>query len=265
VNNMLGKMRYKSFQWENNPKISEFSTERNYISHIYPECVGIDVEDTNTSFAIMTADGAFFGANAYKQWQSLLEEYHKTGPGEFYHPVYNKYNNALMIKLQATLGASVDYIEYKAEFIIYIKALGIEPKQLVVIPSANTSISPTINRNFNVGDIVIVNGYAYYTSYGTLPKTRLLVNEKFTVTYTNYKSGVNYPVHVGSKGWMQVSDVKLYSSDNTSSTNNTYVIKNTDNTRSIETATGISITAILSANNIKNPLDLKPGQILRLP
>ena len=104
-------------------------------------------------------------------------------------PVYNKYNNALMIKLQATLGASVDYIEYKAEFIIYIKALGIEPKQLVVIPSANTSISPTINRNFNVGDIVIVNGYAYYTSYGTLPKTRLLVNEKFTVTYTNYKSG----------------------------------------------------------------------------
>lgn len=61
--------------------------------------------------------------------------------------------------------------------------------------------------DYKKGDKVTVTGTPYYTSYGGSPG-KALKEHKGTVTYTNEREGVPYPVHVDQKGWFPLSAVK---------------------------------------------------------
>lgn len=61
--------------------------------------------------------------------------------------------------------------------------------------------------SWTVGESVIANGRPQYSSYGDGTPGREVTNYKGTITSLNLKSGVPYPIHVGSLGWFSTSQI----------------------------------------------------------
>lgn len=58
-----------------------------------------------------------------------------------------------------------------------------------------------------VGDAVVANGRPQYSSYGSGSPGAAVTNYSGTITRLNLKSGVPYPIHVGSLGWFAIDQV----------------------------------------------------------
>lgn len=70
-----------------------------------------------------------------------------------------------------------------------------------------------------IGDAVIANGQPQYSSYGDGTPGASVTNYSGTISHLNLKSGVPYPIHVGSLGWFSIDQVikATASGDGTSS------------------------------------------------
>lgn len=71
--------------------------------------------------------------------------------------------------------------------------------------TSNSAVSNS--SGWSIGDEVTVSGRPQYSSYGTGTAGAAVTNYKGSITYLNLKSGVPYPIHVGSLGWFAESDV----------------------------------------------------------
>lgn len=72
------------------------------------------------------------------------------------------------------------------------------------VATSNTSS----NSAWDVGDEVVVSGRPQYSSYGTGTPGANVTNYSGSITRLNIKSGVPYPIHVGSLGWFAESQVQ---------------------------------------------------------
>lgn len=266
VKQKLNSMRYKSFTWEYNPASCTYSCQRSYVAHKYPELAGVELEDMDTNEIVITGKGEFFGPNAYSNWMKLNAEFKTFGPGTFYHPVFTDVTQGLMTKLQAEMEPREDYVVYSFEI---ISGTVVHDINTPIVTTPPPGITP--NGQIKVGDIVILTGYAYYDSYGSLPRSAYQNNKKFTVTRVNYAG--KYPIHCGSLGWCRLEDVRLFSSDVTNLTNNTtnntsdvvYTVKYGDTLSKICAKYGANWRLVATYNNIKNPNIIMPGQKIKIP
>lgn len=64
------------------------------------------------------------------------------------------------------------------------------------------------SSGWNIGDEVVATGNPQYSSYGVGRPGALVTNYKGTVTHLNLKSGIPYPICVGSLGWFSESQVQ---------------------------------------------------------
>lgn len=265
VKQKLSSMRYKSFVWEFNPATCTYSCQRSYVAHKYPELSGVELEDMDTNEIVITGKGEFFGPNAYSNWLKLNAEFKTFGPGPFYHPVFADITRGLMTKLQAEMEPRDDYVAYSFEIVSDMTIPSINTPTVIsapTTPSQNTGSSQQIK----VGDIVILTGYAYYTSYGATPRSAYKNGVKYTVTYVNYKG--SHPICCGTLGWCKLSDVKLANSGTSQQTNTSdtiYVVKSGDTLSGICSKYGANWKKIAEYNNIKNPNLIQPGQKIRIP
>ena len=75
--------------------------------------------------------------------------------------------------------------------------------------------APTPTHKFNIGDRVIINGELYANSNASSPAGTV---SKTTTNITRYAEGAAHPYNTtGDLGWMNESDIKLYSENNSSS------------------------------------------------
>lgn len=262
-------MRYKSFVFPNNPRTCKYDVDRSYAKHKYPELNGAELEDMDADAVVISGDGEFFGPDAYTHWNNLVNIFHEHGVGEFYHPVYTDVSSALMTKLSSNLEPRQDYVSYSFEFVAH----SVIPWIRTLIPEDNTSqntdtsvVDQNNNRIIVVGDTVICNGYAYYTSYGDTPRSAKMTNKIMCVTHVNYKG--SHPIHVGSIGWMRLEDVALgttTSSASASSSTIEYVVKAGDTLSAIGVKYGIPWKTLASFNNLSNPHLIYPGDVIKIP
>lgn len=260
-------MRFKDFVWSNNPKSCKYSVDRAFAKHKYPELCGVELEDMDPNTVIISGDGEFFGDGAYNKWKQLLAVFNQHGVGDFYHPIYTDITKALMTKLESSLEPRADYITYSFEFTAHnmIKSVRTILQDSTPIDSETSIINPITNRATMVGDVVICNGYAYYTSYGANPHSAMLTNKSEVVTRINYSG--THPICVGSIGWMKLTDVKISGTAGTTNTNAecVYTSKVGDTLSLIGKMFGTNWQNIAKLNSIKNPNILSPGTILRIP
>lgn len=278
---LLAPMRYKSFTWPNNPSECKYSVSKSYAEHKYPELAGVEIEDMDNKAIVLTGTGEFSGPDAYEQWKKLVSVFNEHGVGDFYHPIYPDISKGLMTELTSTLEPRQDYVAYTFTFICHSLIpwvhTTLEPggQQQVTPVEGNSEKSvedPPNNRTIVVGDTVICNGYAYYDSYGSNPHSAKMTNKVMTVTHVNWKG--SHPIHVGSIGWMRLSDVTLGSTtggQSQQSTNNStqsYTVKKGDTLWAIAKryyGDGSKYTKIATASGIKNPNLIYPGQVLTIP
>lgn len=62
-------------------------------------------------------------------------------------------------------------------------------------------------KGWSIGETVTVTGRPQYSSYGTGMPGKSVTNYTGSITQLNLKSGVPYPIHVGSLGWFSESQV----------------------------------------------------------
>ena len=261
----LTSMRYKSFTWEYNPATCTYSCQRTYVAHKYPELAGVELEDMDVNEVVVTGKGEFFGPNAYTNWQRLNAEFRTFGSGEFYHPVFTDITRGLMTKLQADMEPREDYVAYTFEI---IGDTGVnEINTPSVIPaSENTDAS---SADIKVGDIVILTGYAYYDSYGSLPRSAYKNGIQYVVTNVNYKG--SHPIHCSTLGWCDLTSIKLVQSKSvltgiTPGTNGTYhIVKAGETLAGICSKYGAYWVPVAEHNGIKNPHMIYPGQRIEIP
>lgn len=269
VKQKLNSMRYKSFIWEYNPASCTYLCERTYAKHKYPELDGVELEDMGINEIIITGKGEFFGPNAYSNWMKLNAEFKTFGPGEFSHPIFTDVTKALMTKLEAEMEPRDDYVAYSFEIVSDMVINNVHTPSVIPVdntPDTNSGSSSSSDQ-IKVGDIVILTGYAYYTSYGSTPRSAYKNGVKYTVTYVNYKG--THPICCGSLGWCRLQDVKLDNSSSKKSSGTTndiiYVVKSGDTLSGICARYGANWKNVASYNNIKNPHSIYVGQKIKIP
>lgn len=268
VKQKLSSMRYKNFTWEFNPASCTYSCQRSYVAHKYPELSGVELEDMDINEIVITGKGEFFGPNAYSNWLKLNAEFKTFGPGSFYHPIFTDVTQGLMTKLQAEMEPRDDYVVYSFEIVSDMTVPNINtPSVIPQQTTTQTGSNSNTSRNPQVGDIVILTGYAYYTSYGATPRSAYKDGVKYTVTYTNYKG--THPVCCGSLGWCRLQDVKLANSTTNSITDNTndtiYIVKSGDTLSGICSRYGANWKSVAEYNGLKNPNLIYAGQKIKIP
>lgn len=259
----LNSMRYKDFIWEYNPASCTYSCDRVFATHKYPELAGVELEDMNIGEVIISGKGEFFGPNAYTNWMKLNNEFRKLGVGSFYHPIFTDVTQGLMTKLQAEMEPRDDYVAYSFEIVGHNTINEINTPAVIPVPLPSSGSSNS--RRIKVGDIVILTGYAYYTSYGANPHSAYKNGVKYTVTYTNYKG--THPIHCGSLGWCRLQDVKLVGANTASSSTNdiVYVVKSGDTLSGICARYGANWKRVAEYNKLKNPHLIYPGNKIKIP
>ena len=266
---ILSSMRYKNFTWPHNPTTCKYNVERSYAKHKYPELAGAELEDMDPDAIVLTGEGEFYGPNAYYYWQELVNVFNQHGVGEFYHPVYQDISTALMTKLSSNLEPRQDYVSYTFEFVVHDTIPWVRtliPEDDVTQNTETSVADPNNNRSIVVGDTVICNGYAYYTSYGAKPRSAKMTNKTMCVTHVNYKG--THPIHVGSIGWMRLEDVTLGSTTAAPTSKSEYItctVKAGDTLSAIGARYGVPWKSIATLNNIKNPNLIYIGDVLKIP
>jgi len=217
---------------------------------------------------VISGEGEFFGHDAYTQWNNLLAIYNEHGVGDFYHPIFTDVKKVLMTKLDANIEPRANYVSYTFEFVVHTTIPAV--KTLINKKSGNSSttvVDTTRNRTITVGDTVICNGYAYYNSSGKTPHSSLMKNKTMVVTRVDYTG--THPIHVGSVGWMRLSDIILGKTKSVApsskSTMKSYTVKSGDTLSAIAKRYSVEWKTIATYNNIKNPNLIHPGQVLKIP
>lgn len=274
---LLSPMRYKTFTWPNNPSECKYNTNKSYAKHKYAELAGVEIEDMDGDAIIITGSGEFFGPNAYDTWKALLSVFNQHGVGEFYHPIYSDVSKALMTQLEMTVEPRQDYVAYTFEFVAdsvipwVHTTIQSGPSIPPVTGNTGSSVETPSSGTIAVGDTVICNGYAYYDSYGSNPHSAKMTNKSMVVTHVNYKG--SHPIHVGSIGWMRLSDVVKGSTtggapsaaQQQQQNSTSYTVKSGDTLSAIGKRYGVSWKDIASINKIKNPNLIYPGQTFIIP
>ncbi len=100
----MNKLQFKTFTWPENP--TRYSVV----------CCQEPQYDANGSFTglgaprkTITGSGAFFGSNAYTQFQTLLGLMTQTNAGALVHPVWGSCN-AFLTELTLTQEPRADYV-----------------------------------------------------------------------------------------------------------------------------------------------------------
>lgn len=109
--------------------------------------------------------------------------------------------------------------------------------------------------DFKKGDKVTVRGRPYYTSYGGSVGAELK-NYTGTVTYINDREGVPYPVHVDSKGWFPLNNVKKQEeSQKEKVTAQIKEVVTEMNTEKKKQARRVALSVLFQGNNISKDLN----------
>lgn len=257
-------MKYKSFTWKYNPATCTYSCNKTYAAHKYPGINGAELEDMGIGEVVITGDGEFFGKDAYANWLKLNAEFKTNEPGTFSHPIFTDITRGLMTKLQAKMEPRNDYVSYSFEIVSDTVMNNINtPIVIKTDPPAGSSGGST---QIKVGDVVILTGYAYYTSYGNTPRSAYKNGVKYTVTYTNYKG--SHPICCGSLGWARLQDVKLASSNTGSGGSGNdvvYTVKSGDTLSGICARYGADWKKVAEYNKLKNPHLIFVDQKIKIP
>lgn len=201
----LNSIRYKWFEFPYNPDTSTYTANKTFAAHKYPDIAGEELEDMDIGDIVISGSGEFVGDDAYDFWDELNEVFKDTGTGKLYHPIYRDVKKALMTKLTATVEPRSDYVAYEFEFRNHNK-----PSTPKVVKSTTSTTSSSSSKSsstlFKIGDIVLVSGRGYYTSYGDTPTTAEVTNRRGVVTNVNYSGSKQ--IHIDCFGWFALSGVK---------------------------------------------------------
>ena len=160
----LKKIRYKNFEFPNNPETTSFKCDRSYIKHKYPNLIGNELEDFGANAIIITGSGYFFGADAYSNFNKLYKEFEKSGVGDFSHPIYTTVTRGLMTSLESTVEPEVNAIKYSFELVADTIPNAKENLNSYAVVSTGSSNGNSGTKTYNVGDIVNFKGGTHYIS-----------------------------------------------------------------------------------------------------
>lgn len=216
---------------------------------------------------VISGTGEFFGEDAYEQWNSLVQVFKENGPGSFTHPIYTDVTTVLMTKLSSDLEPRENYVKYSFEFVEHNKPtstiLGGGVNKVSTKSTSTSNAGGTIlSGNIKNGDIVVCNGKAYYDSYGSQPSSKPMVDKTVTVTNTNFKG--SHPIHVGSIGWMKLSDVKLKNGNISNTKTTSHVVKSGETLSKIASKYKTTWKELATYNNIKDPNKIYVGQVIKI-
>ena len=161
---------YKGFKFPNNPETTGFKCDRTYIEHKYPGQTGKELEDFGPNAMIISGSGIFYGSGCYKTWRKLLKQFNRKGVGKVSHPVYTGVKRGLMTSLTGDVNAEKNVIHYTFEIVADTVPRFKEnvKKYRTNTGSSSTSGSSTVQKTYNVGDIVNFHGGThYFSSYPT--------------------------------------------------------------------------------------------------
>ena len=208
----LKKIKYKNFEFPNNPETTSFKCDRSYIKHKYPNLVGNELEDFGVNAVIITGSGYFFGKNAYKNFEKLRKEFSKNGVGEFRHPIYTSITRGLMVSLESTVDAEVNAIRYSFELVADTKPNTKESKNKYAVKSTNSNKNKnSSNKEYKVGDVVYFKGGKHYVSSYKNAKGSVASAGKAKITLGpnckgNGKAHPYHLIHIDNKsnvyGWV---------------------------------------------------------------
>ena len=205
----LKHMIYKGFTFPYNPSTTEFSSNKKYVEHKFPGLKNNDIEDFGSNCATLKCEGYFYGDGAWDTWNKLLSEYNKKGAGKVYHPLFGSIDKGLMINLSSNIDSHSSLIHYSFEILEYDpssvkKSNKKKSTKKSTKKSAKKSGKVKSKNELKIGSSVYVTGYIYKTSTGT-GKGKKYSHKKMTVTKIN--SSGSHPVHVGSVGWVDISEL----------------------------------------------------------
>lgn len=210
------KMIYGGFTFPYNPSNSEYSIDKKYIEHKFPGLSKNDIEDLGTNCSVITCEGIFYGSEGTKAWSALLKEYKKKGARKTYHPFWHDVKKSLMIDLKGSIDEGKKMIRYSFTLLKY------DPPALKKGKSKSKSKSTSSKKSsksgnkkktgkvkskneLKVGSLVYLTGVCCYTSTGGKPHSKKFTHKKMTVTKIH--SNGSHPIHLGSVGWVKVSDL----------------------------------------------------------
>ena len=108
------KMRYKDFEWPNNPRTYTLSAKRQTAAHLIP-MQGFAVQDLGQNCTVLKGEGEFFGPDAYRCFQALLAVFSSGGPGTLIHPSWQS-ASAYFTELRLSEEPRADYVAYSFTF-----------------------------------------------------------------------------------------------------------------------------------------------------
>ena len=107
-------MRFKSFTWPNNPYSCTLSTRRETVRHKFPGG-GYYLEDLGKGLRVLSGNGEFYGAEAYKTMENLLKVFEEGGKGRLIHPCL-QLKQAIFTELELLQEPRADYVLYRFTF-----------------------------------------------------------------------------------------------------------------------------------------------------
>lgn len=110
----MNNLRYKTYTWPHNPTTYAETLQRNPVYAL--------ASDGTYVFAgmggmkrIISGSGAFYGANAYQQFQALMAIAEQAGTGNLIHPIWGT-RTCYFTSLEMTQEPRENYIPYRFTF-----------------------------------------------------------------------------------------------------------------------------------------------------
>lgn len=112
---MQTAMKFKTFIWPNNPTQCSVSQKRLTAQHQYLDGT-LCTQEFGNAPRVFTAEGAFFGANAYASFLALQAIFRAGGSGTLVHPQWGSLT-VWFTALEATQEPKENYVRYRATFL----------------------------------------------------------------------------------------------------------------------------------------------------
>lgn len=111
---MYGKMKYKNYEWPNNPKNITVEQEKN-LKEINIPFVGSCLQEFGDEKRVAKGEGEFFGENAIGNFNELYSVYRDHGSGILDIPGVSAFN-ATFKSLKMIYDPTPNYVAYRFEF-----------------------------------------------------------------------------------------------------------------------------------------------------